>query len=50
MGDREYYGHAVECWGGVLKGDGGENCDKSFKRGRRHMCAQEGDHQGFAQI
>lgn len=27
----------IECWGGVLKGDGGAECDKYFKRGRRHM-------------
>ena len=39
-GDDRDYGHAVECWGGVMKGDGGEGCDKSFKRGRRHMCAR----------
>ena len=30
----------VECWGGVLKGDGGAGCDSSFVRGRRHMCAR----------
>ena len=38
MGD----GNALEpeCWGGILKGDGGANCDGNFLRGRRHMCAQ----------
>ena len=29
--------HSVQCWGGVLKGDGGSGCDSGFKRGRRHM-------------
>ena len=28
-----------DCWGGVLKGDGGRMCDKAFVKGRRHMCA-----------
>ena len=26
-----------ECWGGILKGDNGEHCDRNFLRGRRHM-------------
>ena len=39
-GDDRDYGHAVECWGGVMKGDGGEGCDKSFKRGG-DTCARD---------
>ena len=26
-----------QCWGGVLKADGGQGCDPLFSRGRRHM-------------
>ena len=32
-------GNAPECWGAILKGEDGSNCDSSFRRGRRHMCA-----------
>ena len=31
-----------DCWGGVLKGDGGAGCDHTFIKGRRHMYAAEG--------
>ena len=27
----------LDCWGGILKGDGGAECDHAFVKGRRHM-------------
>ena len=32
-----FVGDAHQCWGAILKCDGGAGCSRDFVKGRRHM-------------